>query len=105
MKEISVHELKELMDTNVDFQLIDVREDYEFDMANLNGLLIPLSSIIDRHDEIVRDKPVIIHCRSGARSATAIKALEQHFGYTNLANLKGGIIAWAREIDPSISVS
>lgn len=105
MKEISVQELKQLMDSKTAFQLIDVREEYEYDMANLNGELIPLSSVIDRHEEISKDIPVVIHCRSGARSATAIKALEAQFGYTNLSNLKGGIIAWSREIDPSITVS
>lgn len=105
MKEISVQELKQLMDSNSDFQLIDVREEYEYEMANLNGALIPLGSVTDRHGEISKDKPVVIHCRSGARSATAINVLEKQFGYSNLSNLKGGIIAWSREIDPSIIVT
>ena len=98
MKEVSVQELKKMMDNNSDFVLIDVREQYEYDAANLGGLLIPLGSVIERRGEIPTDKPVVIHCRSGARSATAIRELENRFGYTNLSNLKGGILAWQSEI-------
>lgn len=97
MKEITVQELKQLVDSKADFQLIDVREEYEFDEANLNGLLIPLGEILDRADEVNKDKQVVIHCRSGKRSATAIQALETQLGYTNLYNLKGGILAYAEE--------
>ena len=53
---------------------------------------------------LTKDKPVIIQCRSGARSAAAIMQLENQFGYTNLYNLKGGIMAWAAEIDPDMQV-
>ncbi len=105
MKEVTVSELKKLIDEHVDFQLIDVRESYEYDNANLNGELIPLATIFDQPDRIAKDKPVIIHCRSGHRSGVAVKELEKRFGFTNLANLKGGILAWAREIDPSMQVS
>lgn len=98
MKEITVQELKKLKDTNANFQLIDVREEHEFDEANLGGHLIPLGEIIDRADEVNKDKQVVIHCRSGKRSATAIQALESNLGYTNLYNLKGGILAYIEEI-------
>lgn len=105
MKEVTVLELKKMIDDKVDFQLIDVREEYEYDIANLNGELIPLSTIVDEAAKIAKDKPVIIHCRSGARSAAAVKELEIRFGFTNLANLKGGIIAWSKEVDPGKQVS
>ena len=98
MKEVTVQELKALKDSNADFQLIDVREEHEFDEANLGGLLIPLGEILDRAEEVNKDKPVVIHCRSGKRSATAIQALETQLGYKNLANLKGGILAYSEEI-------
>src|ERR1700729_4339143 len=104
MKEVSVQELKEKMDNHEDFQLIDVREDFEYEMSNLGGTLIPLGGILIEADKIARDKPVIVQCRSGKRSAAAIMQLEQQFGFTNLYNLAGGILAWADEIDPSISV-
>ena len=104
MKEISVQELKEKMDNHEDFQLIDVREDFEYEMSNLGGKLIPLGGILIEADQIARDKPVVVQCRSGKRSAAAIMQLEQQFGFTNLYNLTGGILAWAEEIDPTISV-
>lgn len=98
MKEISVTELKKLVDDKADFQLIDVREEHEFDEANLNGKLIPMGEVMDHVDEIAKDKQVVIHCRSGKRSATVINALESQHGFTNLYNLKGGILAYIDEI-------
>jgi rhodanese-related sulfurtransferase len=103
MQEITVQELKEKMDSGEDFQLIDVREDFEYETSNIGGLLIPLGGILIEADKINRDKPVVVMCRSGKRSAAAIMQLEQK-GYTNLSNLQGGILAWAEEIDPSITV-
>jgi rhodanese-related sulfurtransferase len=104
MKEITVKELKEKMDKGEDFQLIDVREDFEYEMSNLGGVLIPLGGILIEAEQIAKDKPVIVQCRSGKRSAAAIAQLEQQFGFTNLYNLTGGILAWAEEIDPTIEV-
>lgn len=103
MKEISVQELKQKLDSGEDFQLIDVREDFEYETSNIGGLLIPLGGILIEADKVAKDKPVVIMCRSGKRSAAAIMQLEQQ-GFTNLTNLKGGILAWADEIDPNISV-
>ena len=103
MKEITVQELKEKMDAGEDFQLIDVREDFEYEMSNLGGELIPLSGILIESGKIDKTKPVIVQCRSGNRSAAAIMQLEQK-GFTNLYNLKGGMLAWADEIDPDIQV-
>jgi len=103
MKEISVQELKEKMDKGEDFQLIDVREDFEYEMSNIGGTLIPLGGILIESEKIDKDKPVVVMCRSGKRSAAAIMQLEQQ-GFTNLINLKGGILAWAEEIDPTINV-
>jgi rhodanese-related sulfurtransferase len=103
MKEISVQELKEKIDNNEDFQLIDVREEFEYEVSNLGGVLIPLGGILIEADKIAKDKPVVMQCRSGKRSAAAIMQLEQ-LGYNNLYNLQGGILAWQSEIDPTISV-
>ena len=104
MNSITVSDLKEMIDNNEDFQLIDVREIHEYENANINGKLIPLGEIPTRYAEIAQDKKVIMQCRSGARSANAIAFLEQNYGYTNLFNLEGGIMAWAREIDDSLDV-
>jgi len=97
MKEITPQELKELIANHSDIQIIDVREDYEFDEMNINGKLIPMGEIMDRVDEIPRDKMVILHCRSGKRSATVIQALETNHNFTNLYNLSGGILAYLQE--------
>ena len=94
VKDITVQELKALMDEKKDFQLIDVREEIEYEVVNMGATLIPLGNIVLEEDKISRDKLVVIHCRSGARSAAAIMQLEQQFGFTNLFNLKGGILAW-----------
>lgn len=101
VEQISVAALKELMESSQDFQLIDVREPYEFDISNIGGTLIPLNEIEKRSHEISSSKKVIVHCRSGARSAKAIGMLEQ-LGFRNLVNLEGGILAWADQIDPSL---
>lgn len=102
VKEVTVQELKAMRDENKDFQLIDVREEFEYETANIQGELIPLGNILLESDKISKDKQVVIHCRSGARSAAAIMQLEQQFGFTNLYNLKGGILAWIAEVDPSL---
>ena len=104
MKEITVLELKQKIDNKEDFQIIDVREPFEYEMSNIDGENIPLAGIIIEAGKITKDKPLIIQCRSGARSAAAISQLEQNFGYTNLDNLKGGILAWAAEIEPGMQV-
>ncbi len=105
MQTITVEELKELKDSGADFTLIDVREEHEYEAANLDGILIPLGSILDHLDQIPREGDVIMQCRSGGRSGNAIKILEQREGYDNLKNLEGGILAWKDRIDPSLNVS
>ncbi len=97
MKEVNANELKQLIDSKADFILIDVREDYEFEEANINGTLIPMGEVMDRVNEIPKDKQVVVHCRSGKRSATVINALESQHGYTNLYNLQGGIMAFLEQ--------
>ena len=104
VKEISVQDFQKLLDKKADFQLIDVREPHEYDIVALDGELIPLGDILQNSNKIQKDKQVIIHCRSGARSATAIRELEANFGFDNLYNLKGGVKAYAEEIDTSLPV-
>ena len=103
MKEVTVLELKKLMDDKADFQLIDVREPHEADICEIGGELIPQGDIPSNVDKISRDKQVIIHCRSGARSGNMVKWLEANHGFTNLYNLKGGILAWADQVDPDMT--
>lgn len=87
------------MDAGEDYQLIDVREEHEVIEYNFGGVHIPMGHILMRHEEIRRDVPVVVHCRSGKRSAACISALEQKQGFDNLYNLEGGAIAWSEEIE------
>lgn len=102
MKSITVTELKALKDQGADFQLIDVRETYEHDICDIGGELIPMNEVPNSVDKISKDKQVIVHCRSGKRSGNVINFLEDNYGFTNLYNLEGGILAWAGEIDPTM---
>jgi molybdopterin/thiamine biosynthesis adenylyltransferase/rhodanese-related sulfurtransferase len=102
MKEITVQELEQLKASGEDFQLIDVREPHEFDICDLGGELIPMGDIPSNVDKISKDKKVVVHCRSGKRSGDVISYLEKNHNFQNLYNLKGGILAWAREIDPEM---
>lgn len=101
--EITVYELEEWKNTGEDFKIIDVREPHEYEIANINGELIPLKQVAENADRIPKDKKVVVHCRSGKRSADAIKELQEKFGYDNLYNLKGGILAYANEVDNSLA--
>jgi molybdopterin/thiamine biosynthesis adenylyltransferase/rhodanese-related sulfurtransferase len=102
IKEISVKELYEWHVRGDDFQLIDVRENHEYEIANIGGELIPLATVTSNANKIVRDKKVVVICKVGARSAKAIRRLQDEFGYNNLYNLKGGIIAWIDEVQPDL---
>lgn len=103
MKEVTPTELKSMMDNKEDFQLIDVREEHEVDIANIGGELIPMGDVMDNIDKISKEKKVILYCRSGNRSGAVAQALETQHGFTNIYNLKGGIIRWSDEIDSSIT--
>ena len=103
VKEIDVIAFEKLKDSSTPFQLIDVREPYEYEIAHMNGELIPLGQIEGAVDRIASDKQVIVHCRSGVRSAQAIEKLEKKYGFTNLYNLKGGILAYADQVDSTLA--
>ena len=98
MKEIGAQELKKMIDSKEDFQLIDVREPWEVEEVSIGGINIPMGDVILRSDEISKDKKTVIYCKAGMRSATVINTLEQKFGYTNLFNLKGGIVEYLNNI-------
>ncbi len=91
-----------MIDNGEDFKLIDVREQDEYDFVNLGAELIPVAQVADNLDKFPKDRKVVVHCRSGARSGNVIKLLEANHGYDKLYNLTGGIIAWAQEIDPGL---
>lgn len=102
--EITVRELKERMDRGERPYILDVRRQNEYDIANLGGELIPVDELPQRLDEIEEhreDDLVVVHCRTGVRSAKAVEMLRRE-GFENAVNLKGGTHAWSDEIDPSM---
>lgn len=104
MKSVNVEELKKMMDAKDNITVIDVREPSEYEIANLGVELIPMNTVPNNHEKFKQEGKVIVHCRSGARSANVINFLEENYGYDNLYNLEGGIMAWAREIDLDMQV-
>lgn len=102
IKEISATELAAWMEQGEDFQLIDVREKYEYEIVNLGGELLPLGEIETLTARIDRNRKVVVHCKSGGRSAEAIRRLEERFGYTNLYNLRAGIMGYIEEVRPEL---
>ena len=102
MKEITPLEFKRMRDAGVEFQLIDLREPYEAELCSLGGQLIPMGEILDRLDDLRRDVPVVMHCKSGNRAAAVVQALTTRYGIHNVSNLRGGITAYAQEVDQAI---
>ena len=99
--EISPEELYRRQQAGDDLQLIDVREPEEYDYCHLPGsLLLPLDEVPRRAAEIRTEGPVVLICHHGVRSAQALGYLRQHLGRLNVLNLRGGVAAWAAQVDP-----
>lgn len=104
LEEISAKELNELIKSNPELQIIDVREPYEVEIAKIpNTKLIPLGEVINRAKEIDPSRVTVVHCKGGVRSAKAINALQVNGFAGRLINLKGGITAWSDEVDPTVA--
>jgi adenylyltransferase/sulfurtransferase len=99
--QITVKEFKARRDAGDDIFLLDVREPYEYQIAQIGGTLIPQNDVPNRLVEIPRDREIVVQCRSGARSQRIAELLKQS-GYTQVVNLAGGILAWSDEIDPTV---
>ena len=103
--QISVKELKARLDgkeaRNDNFLLLDVREPYEFQIAQIGGKLIPQNDVPNRLGELNREQEIIVHCRSGARSQKIAEFLQAN-GFQKVSNVAGGILAWSDEIDPTV---
>ncbi|HEV3482831.1 MAG TPA: molybdopterin-synthase adenylyltransferase MoeB [Candidatus Acidoferrales bacterium] len=99
--EITPRDLKARLDKGDDLYILDVREPHEYDICNLNGHLIPLGELPQRVHELDSSREIVAHCRSGKRSADAVDFL-QKAGFRKIWNLKGGILAWSDDVDPSV---
>ena len=103
MKNISPIELSNLINSNNnDYQLIDIRDDYEYDICCIGGEKISMYSIIKNINKLSKSKKVIIYCRTGSRSSNIIDLIEKKFQYKNIYNLEGGIMKWREDIDPTL---
>lgn len=101
--EILATELKQRLDSGEDIQIIDVREAHEVAVASIpNTTHIPLGQVLNRMSEIDPNRETVVHCKMGGRSAKAIEALKRSGFKGSLLNLKGGIIAWSNEVDPTV---
>ncbi|MFT3825107.1 MAG: molybdopterin-synthase adenylyltransferase MoeB [Chitinophagaceae bacterium] len=103
VKEITPEELYNWQVKGETFQLIDVREPHEYDIVNIGAELIPLATVADNAARISKDIKVVVHCKMGGRSAKAIRELQDKFGYNNLYNLKGGILAYIDQVQPELT--
>jgi len=99
--QLSVKDLKQRIDAGEDVFILDVREPYEYQIAQIGGKLIPQNDVPQRLAEIPRDREIVVQCRSGARSQKIAEFLKQS-GYAQVVNLAGGILAWSDEIDPKV---
>ena len=100
--QMTVQELKQRRDAGEELFVLDVREPYEYQIANIGGTLIPQNEVPQRLAEIDRNREIVVQCRSGGRSQRIAEFLAQQ-GYPNVKNLAGGILAWADAIDPKIT--
>jgi molybdopterin/thiamine biosynthesis adenylyltransferase/rhodanese-related sulfurtransferase len=99
--EIAPRELKARLDRGDNVFILDVREPHEYQICNLSGYLIPLGDLARRAHELDSSREIVAHCRSGKRSAEAVEFLRKA-GFRKVWNLKGGILAWSDEVDPSV---
>ena len=99
--EIAPRELRARLDRGNDIFILDVREPHEYQICNLRGYLIPLGELPRRAHELDSSREIVAHCRSGKRSAEAVEFLRKA-GFRKIWNLKGGILAWSDEVDPSV---
>lgn len=102
VQEISVEDAKAMRDRGDPLTIVDVREPWELDVAALEGAVsIPMALIPAHLDQLPRDHPLLVLCRSGVRSARVVEWLEMQ-GFPNALNIEGGILAWAQRLDPTI---
>jgi adenylyltransferase/sulfurtransferase len=99
--QLSARDLKTRMDAGENLFILDVREPFEYQIANIGGKLIPQNEVPQRLAEIDRNQEIIVHCKAGGRSQRIAEFLKQS-GYPNVANLAGGILAWSDEVDPAV---
>jgi len=98
---IRAEELKQRLDAGENLLLLDVRDEYEYEISNIGGQLIPLDELPTRVRELDASREIIALCKMGTRSAKAVQVLRQA-GFPNVRSLTGGIHAWSDRVDPRV---
>jgi adenylyltransferase/sulfurtransferase len=101
IQQVNVRDLKKRIDAGEDLFILDVREPFEYQIANIGGVLIPQNDVAQRIGELDRDREIVVQCKSGGRSQRIAEYLKQS-GFSKVSNLAGGILAWSDEVDPKI---
>jgi adenylyltransferase/sulfurtransferase len=101
MADMTVDELKKRLERGDDLFVLDVREPHEYQICNIGGYLIPLNDLPRRVSELDSSREIVVHCKTGGRSAKAADFLRQS-GFSKVHNLAGGINAWAERVDPKV---
>jgi len=101
MADMTVEELKKRLERGDDLFVLDVREPHEYQICNISGYLIPLNDLPRRVSELDSSREIVVHCKTGGRSAKAADFLRQS-GFSKVHNLAGGINAWAERVDPKV---
>lgn len=100
--DVTVTELAQMKEKQADFTLLDVRELHEYEICNIEGVLIPMQTLPDRLNELNKDQHIVVHCRSGGRSSKVKDYLLAN-GFSKVSNLTGGIMAWIDQINPALT--
>lgn len=101
---ISIKEFDKMFKNDSDFQLVDVREQYEYNICNLNSVHIPMAEIVSRINEINTEKRVCVLCKTGKRAEAVANLLETDYGFIDILVVEGGILAYAEQIDKNLEV-
>ncbi len=104
MKNITVSELKQKIDSNESLFLLDIREDYEREVSHIPSVHVPMGEVAEKASEFPKEKEIIVICRSGRRAIPVADFLENDFQFPNVSILEGGLLAWKQEIDPSLDI-
>ena len=104
MRIISALELNDAMQKGQEFEIVDVREPYEYDACNIGSLHIPMGEICNRITDLPKDKNIVIMCRSGKRAEAVANILMTDYSISNVYILDGGILAWKDQIDSTLDI-
>ena len=96
------NKLAQAISNETEYQIIDIREKYELDIVTIGAENIPMEDLMENQGLISKEKQVVVFCKSGSRADAFVDLLTEHYGYSNLHSLKGGILGYIEEVEPSL---